>query len=909
MHFLKTNFNSGELTPLLLGRPDIPAYSAGCVQLENFIVRPYGGVFKAPGTQWCGEVKTSAKRHRLVPFQASDTEQFFIELGNLTMRFWRASARGPEYLRFHESDAPDINSASYNTTIKYALGSVYYDTATSTLKMRTARPYPPYDTGYTASDWTTVTDATPYEWVTPWAEADLPDLQWQQINRVLVFVHPDHPPYALELPGIDAVIGGAIWKSNTHLVVDPGIDTRWEFAPIKWSFPPLRESPYIGEGRTVTLDVNLTAWANATNYVIGNLRKQDGIAYYCTANHLSATATNKPGSGTNWTSFWRTATSKEYDMTLTASNTDPFTDVVVGDDFVIEPPMSGRSVSLLLSSNTTFGPSSAVFIQGAFVVRTEWASGASIVGTLTLEESLDNSRWEIVRQWEKPTIQAGTLAFEGEAPSEGAWYRIKAVVTSGGAVNKAMFLEPTSALAKIALRVRSLTSSTVLVVDSGLPYGGTVPGEAMGVAATSFYMGAFSEQNGYPSAVSFHNLRLWFGGTAQEPNRLRSSAVNDFFNFATGAEDDDGFDLVLASNESNLIKWIASFKQGLVVGTAGEEWTIQGSDSTEILKPSNVQAVRRNRAGSKSLMPVQTKDALLWASANGRRIFEFAYVFTQDDYESPDMTLRAEHITQGGIQEMAFQTAPDPILWCVTGNGILIGFSYNRENEITAWFKRTTDGVFESVATTRSSDGADQVWLIVKRTINGATKRYIERFYPTAQQYDFDTNSDLFYVDCGAKKPVNTTGLGNDQGVAHLEGEQVVSWEQGTTIGAYTVSGGAISLNVNTTAVVGLPMTSTVQAMPLEVPTEDGTSQGRFFRPNRIVFLMSNAMGGTFADNPDSAGMAITYPAGTTTPFTGRVKEHLQADWVDTCDITIKHSDPTPFNLLGYVLIADVSGQ
>ena len=272
------------------------------------------------------------------------------------------------------------------------------------------------------------------------------------------------------------------------------------------------------------------------------------------------------------------------------------------------------------------------------------------------------------------------------------------------------------------------------------------------------------------------------------------------------------------------------------------------------------------------------------------------------------MTLRAENVTESGIIATAYQSEPDPILWAVTADGRLLGFSYQRANQITAWFQRTTSGTFESIAVVRGSGDADRVWMIVNRTVNGATVRYIERFYPTAQEYDFSTATDFCYLDC-AKKITMSSGTAVS-GLSHLEGKAVKVWADGDTIESKTVSGGAITLSAAaTTLFVGLAYSSTLQAMPLEFVLQDGTAQGHKFNAQRMQTLLYKSLGGQYKSTSGGTLYSLEYPAGTTAVFSGRKDQHLKADWVDAISLTFVHSDPTPFNMLGYVLKSEISKQ
>lgn len=920
LHHLSVNFNGGLYTPLMEGRVDFEQYRTGCLQLENFIVRPYGGAFKAPGTQYIGEVKTSSEKARLIPLRVSTAENYFIEVGEGYFRFWRDGDPG-SYLQIKSG----YSVPAHSTLTTYYLGDLVTSGGTNYVRVGNDEATDSsFASALSAGYWHALTGSI-IEWPNEYDEDELAAIQVQQINRLLVLVHPNHPPLLIESVPVDTLLGNFI--RNTAWSDDATTAVTYSFLVehISYVFPPLKEHQLSQEtGYTVTLSFNHTGWATATNYVVGDIRTRNSVAYYCTSNHLSAAGT-EPGVGASWATVWRLATGEEIEYNLTASNAAIFTGLGVDDQFIIEPALyrnsstanpRGASLDLNGTPGSAFTPTGIVFIQGAYQFSTSWSSGEAPFCSIRLEESRDGVNFETLKEWNvgNPASAGlanfqGTVLYEDSAPPEGAWYRLAGWCTGNSSRVCSALLEAADSQVKLPFKVLSVTSSTVLKVRSDLPKKAVAPKQALGVAATSFYLNAFSADNGYPGAVGLHNLRLWFGGTDKEPNRIRGSVVDEFFNFSTGEGDSDGFDLVLNSNESNLVRWIASYRQGLVVGTTGEEWTIQGGgDGSEVLKPSNVQAIRRNRAGSMPLQPAQTKDALLWVSPTGRKVFEFAYVFSSDAYEANDMTLRAEQVTEGGIVALAYQSEPDPVLWAVTGDGRLIGFSYNRANQITAWFERTTDGSFESIASARGSGAADRVWMIVNRTINGSTKRYIERFYPTAQAFDFSTATDFCYLDCA--KQITQASSTAVSGLSHLEAKSVKVWHSGTTIETKTVASGAITLGTAaTTMFVGLPYTSKIQPMPLEFVLNDGTAQGRKFNAQRMQVLFYKSLGGTFRHAATGTAYNLEYPAGTTTVYSGRRDQHVKADWVDALTLTFEHADPTPFNMLGYVLKLEISGK
>lgn len=1050
-HHLNVNFNGGELTPLMNGRVDFDGYRSGCVQMENFMVRPYGGAFKVPGTQYLGEVKDSTKKVRLVPLKISRTENYVLEVGAGYIRFFKEGTPARLRIRSGYTVPTWTSGVSYvrgqvvtNAGATYVCITDHYYASGSFLGVIQNFYALPAVTFFNLSDMTDYVVPL-IEWPNAYTEAELATLQWKQIGRSVIITQGNRPPLIIEsvsTTSTNPFIGGIAWADA--ITTQPAYS--FMVGNLSFTFPPLKEHPLSSTGPTVTVvrSVDIaTAWATGTSYALSTttnpvMRISREMLYTCILAHTSS-ATSEPLVGATWQTYWRPSQQNDGGgYSLSASIGTITSSLIKGDIFVIEGTVT--SVSLALSSTGVLTPTPGRFHQGSFTVSTEWASGVAPIGTIYLYHSLDGGlTWDKINEWLSSSATAGNILYEHAAPVEGAWYRLGANITTSRPDAKVK-MEPNDATVKIPLESVGLGGQFV----SRLPGGGMIPLDCVGFASTTFYEQSFSSSNGYPSAIGIHNLRLWLGGTAKEPNKVRASCVDDLFNFAVGDKDSDGMDVTLNSSESNAVRWIASFRQGVVVGTDGEEWTIQGAgDGSEVLKPTNIQAIQRNRSGSKSIGAVQTRDSLLWASLTGRKVFEFAYVFSTDDYKSPDMTLRAEHISTSGIVDMVFQNEPDPVLWCVLANGTLLGFSYNRESQIAAWFRRTTSGgEFEAVATVRGENDADCVWTVVKRTINGVTKRYIERFYPTAQKFDFSSPTDFCYLDCAKKITLAGTAV---TGLSYLAGKTVTARIDGKTTETHAVSGGSITLDYPsaTSLFVGLPIVSVLQPEPIEQVLRDGTAQGRRFNAQRLQLLLHESIGGTISDDPASTGDAIGYPefsqtppepgtspaalvvdftgaiageqilvditvtdgdgddttfqcelstvdpgpgghewsdstalanaaayasafsvlasallplgftcavvgntvvfnttetgllaeldgvitdytiaqtcqvsgggnggiAGPIIPFTGRLEEHITPEWKDAIELTFKHSDPTPFNLLGFVLKAEISGS
>ncbi len=257
--------------------------------------------------------------------------------------------------------------------------------------------------------------------------------------------------------------------------------------------------------------------------------------------------------------------------------------------------------------------------------------------------------------------------------------------------------------------------------------------------------------NGYPSYGVFFEQRLATGGSPGFPQTLNYSVSGDYENFSRNpALTDAAMEFTLVSNQVEGIHWLAGV-DFLMIGTLGGVWKFGATNSNDPLSQSNISAKKQTGIGTKNMAPLHVTDSIMWTSLSGRTISRLDYSFENDKYNSTNMTRVAGHITKGstallsGAADMAFQTAPVPIVWVVRADGQLLGMTYETQEKTYAWFRVVTDGFFESVATISNGEQEDEVWVIVRRVIDGQTKRYVEYFKPI----EFFDIRDCFYVHSG----------------------------------------------------------------------------------------------------------------------------------------------------------------
>lgn len=290
-------------------------------------------------------------------------------------------------------------------------------------------------------------------------------------------------------------------------------------------------------------------------------------------------------------------------------------------------------------------------------------------------------------------------------------------------------------------------------------------------ATADWYESAWSDYRGWPHTVTFFEERLCFGGNDSQPQTFWLSQTGDYenFNISSPLVDTDACTYTLAADQVNVIRWLKSGKR-LLIGTSGGEWWATGNTDNEAISPSSILVRRETTFGSEPVDPVLVGNAVLMPQKPGTKIREFAY---QDyEYVGRDLIVLSEHLfKQYVVTDMAYQQSPDQVLWVVRSDGYMVGLTYMPEHDVYGWHRHTTNGEFEAVATIPGTT-QDELWAIIKRSINGSDVRYVERLEPAFIGNEVD---ECLWVDCGLdyegdtmtitaidlENPVKITGLSN----------------------------------------------------------------------------------------------------------------------------------------------------
>lgn len=788
---IQTNFTAGEISPRLLGRVDIAKYQNAARVMEGFYPLVHGGANRDPGLRYIAATKFPTKESRPIPFVFSATQAYILEFGDLYMRVFK-------------------------------------------------------DEGQVLSG------GVPYEMVTPYAEANLPDLNYVQSADTAFLVQPSFPVRKLTRSG------HAAWKIAAFpFLVEPHDETG------------TKPAAALTLGAVTGTGINANA---GSAFEIADVGRQitagDGVAtivgYVDTSN-----------------------------VTVDIISDFAAVGVASGNWTLTESPKA------TLTSNFA-GP------EGTFVTLTLSAAGFK----------------------NAPTTDSGRYVhLNGGVIEVGAF---TSAVSMGGVVRSALLSAAPAPAGSWSLETK-----------------------------------VWNATNGYPRAVTLFEQRLVLAGTTAFPNRVWASRTARYNDFTVGPADNDALDLDMVSDQQNPIMQLAPLR-ALIPLTYGGEFSIR-SGIEKPLTATNNQAKPESQYGIKNVRPVRVGSAILFVQRAGRKIRSLEYRVDKDSFDSPDRTKLAEHITEGGITDMCYAQEPDSIVSLVRADGLLVRLAINLEDDaqVVGFARRRTDGLIKRVAAIPYND-TDQVWAIVKRTINGADVRNMELFDPlrntdscvvgslaaiaitaiswaagvvtalTASPHGLAPGSSARIAGvtpaayngdqlCIAGTAASTIkySLETDPGVAtvlgtatplaatwtgfgHMEAKTIDILADGVVFPQALVSGGAVTLGRPVASIEGgLHYRSTLTLLNPELPLPDGSVQGRPVSINELVVRLYKTEGGEIRTGSNVEKLPFRkFGAGVLdkplTPYTGDKLVNLLG-WDKSTDISFVQDQPLPAQILAAI--------
>ena len=607
--------------------------------------------------------------------------------------------------------------------------------------------------------------------------------------------------------------------------------------------------------------------------------------YFDIANNGGASDTNQvSASGTSGT------------VTITSSESI-FTAGMVGAYIKLWHKIESQTLSLSSAASDTSG---AMLVGESLTILTHGKWG----GTVTLQSSEDGTTWKEYRKY-KSTYSDGNGDFnasESGTFTEHTYIRIVTAITDGTCTVDLTRLPYTHVgFAKITA-YNSGTSVTANVTDSF----GSI--SSTDTYALSCWCGAY----GYPKCVTFFQDRLVLANNNKYPYAVWLSRSGDYYNFSTEeangtVTDDSAIMLSLVNRKEYQIQHLCA-SSDLIIFTDGNEWIVSGSST---VTPSQCLAKTQSSRGCTDVIPISIGNRIIYVQRRGTTVRDFAYSFETDNYDGMDLTILAKHLTRDNpLLDVCYKQDPDSMLYFVTTDGKINCLAYVNDQKVYAWSTIDTSGSFEAVANITAGT-EDTVFAVVKRTVNGSTVRYIEKFsdYP-------NTTNPMQYVMLDCAKAVALSSAGNTlTGLTHLIGSTVDVLANGRHLkNLIVLSDGTVSLGecTCTDAIVGLPYTTEIEQPNFEVLGRSGTQQGKKKKVSEAILRLSNSYGGYLGDSSDYVD-EIRYDGSTTvTLFTGNKKMTVPnrpvGGYVDSGRIYIKTADPYPFDLSAIIRVVTMGG-
>lgn len=429
----------------------------------------------------------------------------------------------------------------------------------------------------------------------------------------------------------------------------------------------------------------------------------------------------------------------------------------------------------------------------------------------------------------------------------------------------------------------------------------------------------FDAAGDYPGAITFHEQRSFWARTINRPNAVFGSRSADFENmdFTRPTREDDAFVIGLVSNKVNAVNRLVSAKQGLLAFTSHHIFSIQGSNEDYITAAPPPRVRPEVSRGASLLKPVTVDEVAFYETAKTGEIRALGYTFEIDGLRTNDVTIFSRHLFENlRIVEWVYAEKPASALWGVRDDGKLLCMTWDQAQQVWGWTLCETDGLFKGI-TSVTENGEDRVYFLVERTIEDASRLFVERMASEL----WEDQAQACYLDC-ARTFVNDLPVSEVDRLDHLEGRTVVAFVDGSVIRTgpdgvtpLVVTDGAISLPVPGSVItVGLEYEAMIETLPLAIQTGGGWSVARPQQANKIVLRVVNSRN-IKAGPVDQDDSLFEVPTRLDEDYddplalyTGDLEVDMAGTSGNETVVVVKSTDPTPMHIAA-VLVEPAIGN
>lgn len=853
-YLLQPAFTGGEISAEVANRVDLDKYQFAVLQAYNCLIKPHGPIYRRPGMKYMARTKYSDKACILVPFNGADSTDYLLEIGEKYIRVHKNglyinievvtpyTADMLQDLRFVQSaDTMFIASGKYpvkqlarysDTDWRFAdfeITDMYFDESTSL-------------ENYSGISYTVPGSYQFQPTVTGEYRIDIAGAGGGGGGGLTYTRRGEHQTYRYCVGGGDGGSGERIIKTvtltkGTSYAITVG--SGGAGGGHKGSYGTASSG---GDGGNSTA-CGLTGrggtggGGGSRESIDGsyqNTKGAQGATYGAGGGGIGGVAgtkykdSNGKAGANGWVKILYTGNKEltpsgtQGDITLT-SNKNIFVSSKPGAYIKLKQEIASKTVS------TSNGTTERVRVGENWKV----ISHGTWSGSFAIEKSDDGESW---KEYRKYTSKDDYNPSESGSVTEPVFLRAVCTITSGTCT---VDLTAMAYNAEGVVKLTEITSDSTAKAHVEKELGSTD-------MTTNFLWGAWNEEFGYPQTLCFFQDRLCFGGTKKQPYMVWMSRTGDYGNFsvekASGTvTDDSAVALAFVSRKQfKILHLIAS--TDLIVLTAGNEWTVSGSDT---VTPSKAVPKMQTTRGCSTVEPLMIGGRIVFVQGRGSTVRDMAYSYETDSYGGNDLTLLAKHIIENvQIVDSAYKQEPDSTIYFVRSDGTMACLSYIMEQKVYAWSTIETQGKIESVAAVQEGD-EDIIYLVVKREINGVTVRNIE--YLAKNPAKSNNPDDYIMLDNAIEYSTAEKSSGETEiDAAELAGEKVTVIGDGRMYSGLTVSqDGTVTLPAAVQhAFIGLPYRSIVELPNVEIKTGDGTMQGRKKQISNCILRLSNSLGG-----------------------------------------------------------------
>ena len=853
-YLLQPAFTGGEISAEVANRVDLDKYQYAVLQAYNCLIKPHGPIYRRPGMKYMARTKYSDKACILVPFNGADNTDYLLEIGEKYIRVHKNglyinievmtpyTADMLQDLRFVQSaDTMFIASGKY--PVKQL--ARYSDTDWRFADFEITDMY--FDESNSLESYSGISYTVPgsYQFqptVTGEYQIDVAGAGGGGGGGVKYSRHGEHQTYHYCVGGGDGGSGERIIKTVTLTKGTSYTITVGSGGSGGGGTGSYGTAASGGNGGNSTA-CDLTGrggtggGGGSRESIDGsykNTKGAQGTTYGAGGGSIGGVAgtkykdSNGKAGANGWVKILYTGNKEltpsgtQGDITLT-SNKNIFAGSKPGAYIKLKQEIASKTVS------TSNGTTERVRVGENWKV----ISHGTWSGSFAIEKSDDGESW---REYRKYTSKDDYNPSESGSVTEPVFLRAICTITSGTCT---VDLTAMAYEAEGVVKLTEITSDSTAKAHVEKELGSTD-------MTTNFLWGAWSEEFGYPQTLCFFQDRLCFGGTKKQPYMLWMSRTGDYGNFsvekASGTvTDDSAVALAFVSRKQfKILHLIAS--TDLIVLTAGNEWTVSGSDT---VTPSKAVPKMQTTRGCSTVEPLMIGGRIVFVQGRGSTVRDMAYSYETDSYGGNDLTLLAKHIIENvQIVDSAYKQEPDSTIYFVRSDGTMACLSYIMEQKVYAWSTIETQGKIEAVAAVQEGD-EDIIYLVVQREINGVTVRNIE--YLAKNPAKSNNPDDYIMLDNAIEYSTAEKSSGETEiDAAELAGEKVTVIGDGRLYSGLTVSqDGTVTLPAAVQhAFIGLPYRSIVELPNVEIKTGDGTMQGRKKQISNCILRLSNSLGG-----------------------------------------------------------------